>query len=77
MASTQPTTDVEVTGIFLDNTPIYFDEGGMPGFLDWRRWLSTRRGARRLRLRFSTAKATPVQHISVVITREGARRQTR
>lgn len=60
-------TEIELTGIHLDNVPIHFDEGGMPAFLEWERWLSQRRRPQQLRLLVDVAQVDPIETIKVLI----------
>lgn len=61
-----------LTGIHLDGAPIYFDEGGMPAFLEWQRWLQLRRRELSLKLRVDVVTNNPVRSITVTVTRDGA-----
>lgn len=61
-------TEIELTGIHLDNVPIHFEEGGIPGFLEWKRWLTRQRRTRQLRLLVDVARPEPVRSIKVLIT---------
>jgi hypothetical protein len=66
-------TEIELTGIYLDKEPIFFEEGGVPCFLEWQRWLASRRRSHQLRLRISMVHQEPIKHINVTITRASLR----
>ena len=61
-------TEIELTGIHLDNVPIHFEEGGIPDFLEWKKWLNQRRRPRQLRLLVDVARPEPIKSIKVLIT---------